>query len=115
MNAGHLQQLGTPRQIYDRPANEFVAGFVGRANRLPAGILRPEAISLVAVATPGAMPAVVESTAFHGATSELAVRTPDGLLLVVAADGHAPLRHPIGSTVAITWPPEAVVTFGGNT
>jgi len=112
MNAGRLEQLGTPQQIYDRPATEFVAGFVGRANRVPGGILRPEAISLVAPATPGATLAVVESAAFHGATSELAVRTPDGLLLIVAADGHAPLRHPVGSTVALIWPPEAVVTFG---
>jgi ABC-type Fe3+/spermidine/putrescine transport system ATPase subunit len=114
MNAGRLEQLGTPQQIYDQPASAFVAGFVGRANRLPGGILRPEAISLVAPSTPGATPAVVESAAFHGATSELSVRTQDGVLLIVAADGHAPLRHPVGSTVAVTWPPEAVVTFGGN-
>jgi ABC-type Fe3+/spermidine/putrescine transport system ATPase subunit len=112
MNAGRLEQLGTPQQIYDFPATEFVAGFVGRANFLPTGMLRPEAISLVAPATPGAMPAVVESAAFHGASSELAVRTQDGFLLIVFADGHAPLRHPVGSTVAITWPPEAVVKFG---
>jgi putative spermidine/putrescine transport system ATP-binding protein len=115
MNAGRMEQLGTPQQIYDRPASEFVAGFVGRANRVPGGILRPESISLVAPATPGATPAIVESAAFHGATSELAVRTPGGSLLIVAADGHAPLRHPVGSTVAVTWPPEAVVTFGEET
>jgi multiple sugar transport system ATP-binding protein len=29
MNAGVLQQLGTPREVYDRPANLFVAGFMG--------------------------------------------------------------------------------------
>ncbi len=29
LNAGGLQQLGTPEQIYNRPANAFVAGFVG--------------------------------------------------------------------------------------
>ncbi|HEY9344172.1 MAG TPA: sn-glycerol-3-phosphate ABC transporter ATP-binding protein UgpC, partial [Inquilinus sp.] len=29
MRAGELQQLGTPREIYDRPANTFVAGFMG--------------------------------------------------------------------------------------
>jgi multiple sugar transport system ATP-binding protein len=29
MNKGVVQQVGTPRQIYDRPANTFVAGFIG--------------------------------------------------------------------------------------
>ncbi|MET4751151.1 ABC transporter ATP-binding protein [Bradyrhizobium sp. RT11b] len=32
MNAGQIQQQGTPTEIYDRPANEFVASFVGRSN-----------------------------------------------------------------------------------
>ncbi len=29
MNKGRIQQLGTPTEIYDRPANTFVAGFIG--------------------------------------------------------------------------------------
>ena len=29
MNEGRLQQVGTPREIYDRPANRFVATFIG--------------------------------------------------------------------------------------
>ena len=29
MNAGVVQQVGTPTEIYDRPANTFVAGFIG--------------------------------------------------------------------------------------
>ncbi len=36
MRAGVLEQLGTPHEIYERPANAFVAGFVGRINRIPA-------------------------------------------------------------------------------
>ncbi|WP_309083084.1 ABC transporter ATP-binding protein [Chelativorans sp.] len=36
MNAGRLEQLGTPTELYERPANPFVASFVGRINRLPA-------------------------------------------------------------------------------
>ena len=35
---GAVQQLGTPQQIYERPANAFVARFVGENNRLP-GVL----------------------------------------------------------------------------
>ncbi|MHB8262812.1 MAG: ABC transporter ATP-binding protein [Acidimicrobiales bacterium] len=35
MKDGRLQQVGTPFQIYNEPANEFVASFVGSVNRLP--------------------------------------------------------------------------------
>ena len=32
MNAGSVEQIGTPTEIYDRPATVFVAGFIGQAN-----------------------------------------------------------------------------------
>jgi spermidine/putrescine transport system ATP-binding protein len=32
MNAGRVEQIGTPTEIYDRPATVFVAGFIGQAN-----------------------------------------------------------------------------------
>jgi putative spermidine/putrescine transport system ATP-binding protein len=35
MNAGRLEQLGTPLDLYEHPVNPFVASFVGRINRLP--------------------------------------------------------------------------------
>ena len=38
MSAGRVQQIGSPRDIYARPANRFVAGFIGESNFLPADI-----------------------------------------------------------------------------
>jgi sulfate transport system ATP-binding protein len=35
MREGRIEQVGTPRQIYDRPATPFVYEFLGSANRLP--------------------------------------------------------------------------------
>lgn len=35
MNAGRLEQIGTPEDVYERPATPFVASFVGRINKLP--------------------------------------------------------------------------------
>ncbi|KTQ95588.1 spermidine/putrescine ABC transporter ATP-binding protein [Aureimonas ureilytica] len=35
MNQGRLEQIGTPHEIYEQPRSAFVAGFVGRINRLP--------------------------------------------------------------------------------
>ena len=34
MNAGVIQQIGTPKALYQRPANQFVATFIGRTNML---------------------------------------------------------------------------------
>jgi len=31
-NEGHIEQVGTPADVYERPATEFVAGFVGTSN-----------------------------------------------------------------------------------
>jgi len=39
MRDGRIEQLGTPRDVYERPATEFVAEFVGASNRLPATIV----------------------------------------------------------------------------
>lgn len=36
LDGGRLQQVGTPRELYERPANVMVAGFLGRMNLLPA-------------------------------------------------------------------------------
>src|SRR5690606_37436001 len=38
LNQGHIEQLGTPREVYERPASLFVAHFVGEANLLPGEI-----------------------------------------------------------------------------
>lgn len=35
MDAGRIVQLGTPTEVYDRPATPFVAQFIGEANMLP--------------------------------------------------------------------------------
>jgi len=39
MSAGHLQQIGTPSEIYEEPANEFVANFIGETNLLDVDVL----------------------------------------------------------------------------
>ena len=41
MSEGSVRQVGTQRDLYERPADRFVAGFVGRSNLLPGRILAP--------------------------------------------------------------------------
>ena len=38
MNVGRVEQIGSPREIYDHPATVFVAGFIGQANLWPATV-----------------------------------------------------------------------------
>ena len=50
MNKGKIEQIGSPREIYNEPQNKFVADFVGRVNFIningQSNIFRPENIEL---------------------------------------------------------------------
>jgi ABC-type Fe3+/spermidine/putrescine transport system ATPase subunit len=84
MEKGRLLQVGTPRDIYERPANSFVAGFMGTTN-----LLRGQ----------------VASKQGSGAL----VRTPAGVEVQVAqADGVAP-----GESVWVSIRPEALEIRAG--
>jgi sulfate/thiosulfate transport system ATP-binding protein len=47
MNGGRIEQTGTPRELYEHPANEFVMSFVGPVNRLGDALLRPHDIQIL--------------------------------------------------------------------
>jgi len=59
MNAGGVEQVGTPEEVYERPATAFVAGFIGRTNLLRGkvagdGVVDCEGgLRLLAAAAPG--------------------------------------------------------------
>ena len=44
MNEGRIQQIGSPREIYERPGSAFVADFVGSTNFLDGSVLGPGAV-----------------------------------------------------------------------
>src|SRR5205809_2913647 len=46
MNAGRIEQIAPPRDLYDNPANEFVMSFVGPVNRLGDTFIRPHDVEL---------------------------------------------------------------------
>ena len=79
MKDGVIQQLGTPPDLYHRPANRFVAGFIGRSNLLGATVSDAEltvadtvfAVPALAAATPG--PALVSIR-----PEEFILNPPDG-------------------------------------
>ena len=142
MHAGRIEQLGTPEELYDRPATRFVADFIGSTNllhgvveadgsiRLSSGeigraahdglgpgseveiSLRPEAIELVPVDAAGAIRGEVEQAAYLGTNLSYQVRTAGGLVLSVLASKTG-VRLPVGSEVAVTWSPSEALVLGG--
>ena len=44
LNDGRVEQIGSPRELYERPANEFVMSFVGPVNKLGDAWVRPHDI-----------------------------------------------------------------------
>ncbi len=46
MNLGKIQQIGTPKAVYRRPENDFVADFIGRANVLRGTVLEGQCIEI---------------------------------------------------------------------
>ncbi len=82
MNAGRIEQLGTPREVYERPRTRFVAGFIGTSNLMTGTV-----------------------TSFEGSTAVLDAG-PDGSLVVPEASAAgARLGRPLDITVR----PEKIV------
>jgi sulfate/thiosulfate transport system ATP-binding protein len=60
INNGQVEQAGTPDQLYDQPANDFVMGFLGPVTELGTDLVRPHDIHVALEPSPGAQVAVVE-------------------------------------------------------
>jgi spermidine/putrescine transport system ATP-binding protein len=141
MHAGRIEQLGTPEELYERPATRFVADFIGSTNllrgtvepdgsiRLSSGeiaraahdglrtgaeveiSLRPESIELVPADAAGAIRGQVEQAAYLGTNLSYQVRTAGGLSLAVVT-AKTGVRLPVGSDVAVTWLPSEALVLG---
>ena len=83
MNAGHIEQIGAPGEIYHRPATRFVAGFIGipPINLLPARVMTPGAVTL----TSGGRLALPPDWVAAGKV-EVGIR-PEDVLVDAAGDG----------------------------
>jgi sulfate transport system ATP-binding protein len=57
---GRVEQSGSPAQLYDTPANEFVMNFIGPVTELDGRLMRPHDVQLLVDPAPGADQAVVE-------------------------------------------------------
>jgi len=112
-NDGRIMQVGSPEDIYQRPATRFVADFVGSSNVLPPdfvqrwsgqsrwGSLRPEAIRVSRKAVAEGISARLVSTNYLGATTRLLLDA-GGLRLHAVAPAGTSLPH-AGEEVTLTF------------
>lgn len=106
MNNGQIEQIGTPEEVYTRPATPFVAGFVGETNLLPAGLfgagggdlhLRPHELEIGERGAPLAVANVFRKGAVWRIEGHLA-----GIDRVIEIDSDAALPPPeVGATVLV--------------
>ena len=135
---GHIAQVGTPRELYERPANLFVAQFIGspKMNILPCSIsdgqyhlaaggcapypftqsakhvgVRPEHIQLTTPNT-GSCDARVEVIEYLGADTFLIMDYGGIEKLTVRVSGDTDLE--VGQTVGLLFKPDHMHFFDGN-
>jgi sulfate transport system ATP-binding protein len=78
MNEGQLQQVGPPREVYDRPANQFVMGFLGPVSKLGDRLVRPHDVAISLVDADGATEAMVSRVVHLGFEVRVELDLPDG-------------------------------------
>ncbi|MFE4540492.1 ABC transporter ATP-binding protein [Streptomyces scopuliridis] len=134
LDQGRIEQIGTPQDIYERSATEFVCTFVGEVNRLSRALvgtlvtagasgLDADAttyarIEKVKVVRPGtahagiAVPATVDSHTYHGMHNVCHLRTEHDRLRAVltAHDGWRPCT---GERVDLVVDPDSLLQYPG--
>jgi spermidine/putrescine transport system ATP-binding protein len=136
MSAGHILQIGSPRDIYTRPANRFVASFIGDTNFLPGttapgGVrldcgstisvdgpatagkvtiaVRPEQVRLQAAGTSGAIPATITNWVYFGTDTHCHMVLSDGTPIVARLQSPATGEGSmkLGAPVSLSFAPGA--------
>jgi ABC-type Fe3+/spermidine/putrescine transport system ATPase subunit len=109
MRAGRLEQVGSPTEVFDRPATPFVAGFLGGANMLSreevhalgglpgcdpgtGGVVavKPESVTLCARGTPDSLEGRVLGREFQGYLTELRLLVRGRSLLALLPSASVP-------------------------
>ena len=123
LRAGRIEQVGSPLELYNRPCNQFVAGFIGspRMNFVPAAEIpgakagaqtvgiRPEHAQL---SNDGPLQLVVSQVEQLGSTSILHGKVVDGAPFELILSGQTAIKR--GDTVRVSAPAEQLHYFDQN-
>jgi putative spermidine/putrescine transport system ATP-binding protein len=143
MADGEIRQIGSQRDLYERPADRFVAGFVGRSTFLAGRVtgpgafesagglrlkcrtdgiggaaslaLRPERLSLDGAGLDNRLAGRVEFVSYLGAVLELHVRLSPADRVIVQLPNRGGAAMPaVGDAVEVGWPRDAGLVFAGQ-
>ena len=112
MNEGRIEQVGSPRDLYDRPANEFVMTFVGPTTQIDGTYARPHDLQLVEPGEAGAVRADVLRVVHLGfeVRVELETESGDDLTVQLTRDEAEALALGVGDEVCVRAPEPRVFT-----
>jgi putative spermidine/putrescine transport system ATP-binding protein len=123
-NRGRIEQVGTPAEVYERPAGEFVAGFVGVANLLERDgmrfTVRPEKVQLLEGERPGlhTEPGTVRDVAYAGMVTRYLVALDGGGELQVVHQNlettSADVLGQVGRRVVVGWREDHTYAIPGH-
>jgi putative spermidine/putrescine transport system ATP-binding protein len=113
-NNGRIEQVGSPAEVYERPATEFVAGFVGTSNILVRDgrrfTVRPEKVRLLEDDHGEGEPGRIRDVVYLGAATRYVVELDGGGELVALRQNlessSAEALEQKGKRVRLTWRPE---------
>jgi len=110
LNEGRVEQVGSPRELYEQPANEFVMGFVGPVNRVGETFVRPHDVVIRLEPDAGSSEAMVERVVHLGfeVRVELVLDVGDHLLVQLSKEEAEQLELERGKIVYVRTSRETV-------
>jgi sulfate/thiosulfate transport system ATP-binding protein len=114
LNHGHVEQEGPPRELYDRPANDFVMGFLGPVARVGGTLVRPHDLALAPEPLDGALEAQVARVVHLGfeVRVELELDGGEPLSVQLTRDEAAELELSAGDIVWVRGPATGDASLG---
>jgi sulfate transport system ATP-binding protein len=111
MNYGRIEQTGSATDLYDRPANEFVMGFVGEVNSLNGQLVRPHDTEILLQPAPGAVEVEIDRVVrlgFSGRVEMITVPERKEIWAQLTRSELETLSNSAGSTAYVRPRPDAV-------
>jgi sulfate/thiosulfate transport system ATP-binding protein len=78
MNKARIEQVGSPREVYDDPASPFVMGFLGPVSQIDGRLVRPHDVTISLAPLPGGVEAMITRVVHLGFEVRVELELPDG-------------------------------------